>query len=306
MEYNEDHLSGRVFAETLIVLGWTRMVGSRRKYLIKCSECAKDPELFGEGLFETSKESLDRNYKPCGCGSSYRWSESQSIVRINRKAVELGVQFLGFREPYEGGKTHCIMSCDEGEWFPSVNNFVMKGQIKFNRGKTRMDDAEIIQKFFDTGVFHEDTKFSRYRHYDKWYWRVDCPVCNESGISQPQHLQRGCRPCKCGNYKQKFSYIHGVFDGNELIAIKFGITRAKDLRIKYQSRKTIYEVRSLGVWEYNDKFSCVAAERICCSSLICGILTKEEFGDGYTETTYPYNIERIVKIYEDYGGIKIE
>ena len=282
------------------------MVGSRRKYLIKCSTCASDPEMFGEGLFETSKESLDRGYKPCGCGSSFRYNEGQYKILVERKAEELGVHFVNWAEDFHGGQTKCSMSCDEGEWTPTVANFIQKGTIKFNRGKARKEDDQIIEKFFSTGVFHEGTIFSRYRLYNKWYWKVDCPVCGESGVSQSQHLQRGCRPCACGNYKQKFSYIHGVYDGDTILAIKFGVTRAKDLRIKYQSRETVYEIKSLGIWEYSEKHNCISAERVCMSELDCGILSKQEFGDGYTETTYPHNIDKVIRIYEDYGGIRIE
>lgn len=306
MEYKEDYLTGQVFAETLSVLGWTRIIGTRRKYLIRCSECAKDPELFQEGLFETSKESSLRGYKPCGCGKSYRFSEDQYKILIERKALKLGVQFLGFSEEFKDGRTRCRMSCEEGEWFPSIYSFIHKGQIKFNRGKACGDDSEIIEKFFSTGVFHKDTKFSRYRLYDKWYWKVDCPVCRESGVSQSQHLQRGSRPCACGNYKQRYSYIHGIYDNDVIIAIKFGVSRMRDMRIKYQARETAFRVESLGVWEYEQKHDCVSAERLCKSELVCGTLSKWEFGDGYTETTYPHNIGKVIEIYENHGGIKVE
>lgn len=306
MDYNEDYLSGKLFAETITVLGWTRLAGTRRKYLIKCSVCSEDKELFGDGTFETSKESIDKGYKPCGCGHAYRFSEEQYKILIQRKADQLGVQFVGFKEPFKGGQTRCIMSCEEGEWFPIAHTFIYKGQIKFNRGKTRGDDSKIIEKFFSTGVFDKNTKFSRYRLYDKWYWKVECPICGEFGVSQSQHLQRGSRPCACGNYKQRFSYIHGIYDGENIVAIKFGVSRVKDLRLKYQARETMFRVESLGIWEYDEKHSCISAERVCKSELICGVLNRYEFGDGYTETTYPHNIDRIVKIYESYGGIKIE
>lgn len=305
MEYKEDHLSGKIFAETLTVLGWTRMLGCKRKYLIRCSVCAEDQELFADGTFETSKESLDRGYKPCGCGNAYRYTEVQYKILMQRKSQELGVVFNGWTEPFHGGQTKCEMSCEEGNWTPTIANFLHRETIKFNRGKARKDDHEIIKKFFDTGLFHEDTIFSRYRLYNKWYWKVECPVCGESGVSQSQHLQRGCRPCACGNYKQKFSYIHGIYDGDNIVAIKFGITRSKDLRIKYQARKTAYEIRSLGVWEYPDKHNCVSAERACLARFVCGILNKEEFGDGWTETTFPFNIVDIIEVYESYGGVKL-
>lgn len=306
MEINPDYLSGAIYHDHIEVLGWTHMKACRRIYAIRCHVCAKDKELYGEGVFETSKESLTRGYKPCGCGSAYRPTEEQYKTLMLRKASELGVSFVGWAEEFKGTRTKCRMSCSDGEWFPTISNFLSKGTIKFNRGKARKDDELIIQKFFDTGVFDEGTKFSRVRLYNKWYWKVECPVCGESGVSQPQHLQRGCRPCKCGNYKQTLSYIHNVYDDNNLIAIKFGISRSKDLRLKTQKRETIYDVAVFGIWEYPEKHSCISAERVCLSELDCGILPRQEFGDGYTETTHSYNIDKIIEVYENHGGVRIQ
>lgn len=307
MEVTEDYMTGSVFRETITVLGWTRMKGPKRFYAIKCSECAKDPELFGEGIFETTKDALvTQGYQPCGCGWAYRFTKEQYETKIQRKADELNVEFIDWVDGFKTGGSKILMSCEEGIWTPRASFFIQKGHIAFNRGKARKDDSLIIEKFFSTGVFHEDTKFSRHRMNGKWYWKVECPVCNEIGYSQSQHLQRGNRACECGNYKQKFSYITLISDNDIPIAVKFGITRSKDLRIKYQARETSYDLQQIGIWEYSDKQQCVTAEKVCKKDLTCGILNKEEFGDGYTETTYVYNIDKIIQIYEANGGLRAD
>lgn len=56
MEINEDYLTGTVYKGSITVLGWTRMKSSKRIYAIHCSECEKDSEIFGDAIFETSKE----------------------------------------------------------------------------------------------------------------------------------------------------------------------------------------------------------------------------------------------------------
>lgn len=306
MEVTEDYLTGQVFRDSITVLGWTRMKGSKRLYAIKCSECAKDPEMYGKGTFETTKDALVRqNYKPCACGRAYRHSKHQYEVLIKRKAKELGVEFIGWVDGFKNGASKIKMSCEKGNWTPRASMFIQKGHIAFNRGLWRLDDSIIIAKFFASGAFHEDTKFSRYRLYDKWYWKVECPVCNEVGYSQPQHLQRGSRCCECGNYKQRFSYLTLIKDNELPVAVKFGITRTTDMRIMYQARETPYDLESLGMWKYPDKSQCVAAERSCMQNLKCGVLSREEYGDGYTETTYAYNIDNIIKIYEDHGGVRV-
>lgn len=307
MEIVEDYLSGKVFQENLVVLGWTRMKGARRFYAILCKVCEQDPELFGEGIFETTKDSLVRkSYTPCGCGKAYRYTKEQYEILIRRKAEILGYKFNGWVEDFKNGASKINMICEEGSWTPRANQFIARGVNRYNRGKARLDDNIIIEKFFSTGAFHPDTKFSRERLYNKWYWKVDCPVCGESGLSQSQHLQRGCRPCSCGNYKQKYSYVHAIYDGDLIVALKFGITRSKDMRIKYQARETSFSIVKMGLWEYDEKHNCVSAERCCMATLDTGVLSKQDFGDGYTETTHVFNLDKIIEIYENYGGMRIE
>lgn len=303
MEIHEHEMTGQVFRECLTVLGWTRMSGTRRYLAVRCSVCSEDPELFGDGIFETTKDSLVRlGYLPCGCGWAFRYTQNQYEVMLRRKAAELDCEFIGWLDGFKGGQSKCIMSCQKGRWTPRAHAFIYKGQIAFNRGLTTMDDAIMIKSFFDSGAFDPETKFTRERKSDKWYWRVDCPVCSASGVSQPQHLQRGCRPCLCGNYKQKYSYIHLIYDGDLPIALKFGVTRSKDMRLKYQSRKTIYRLVSYGVWEYKTKEDCIKAERFCLENLECGVLSKSEFGDGYTETTHAFNLEKVEEVFNRFGG----
>ncbi len=306
MVITEDDLTGKVFKEILTVLGWTRMSGSRRIYAIQCSICKQDAELYGEGIFETSKESLNKGYLSCACGQAYRHSKAQYEVKINRKAKELGVEFLGWLEDFKGGYSKILMRAAQGTWTPRANRFVSKGQISFNRGLKTKDDNLMVQSFLATGAFHPETVFTRYRENqnDKWRWKVECPVCQEVAYSQPQHLQRGNRPCACGNYRQKFAYINLVSDGDLPVALKFGITRSAELRLKYQNRETPFDVKSLGCWEFPDKLQCVLAEKRCKEALVCGILSRQEYGDGYTETTYVNSLEKIIEIYEEYGGVR--
>lgn len=184
MEIHEDEMTGKVFRECLTVLGWTHMINSRRYYAVKCSICCKDGELFGDGIFSTTKEALvSKGYLPCGCGRAYRYSKEQYETLIKRKASELNCEFLGWLDGFRGGQSKCIMSCSEGKWTPRAAFFVNKGHIAFNRGLKRKDDHLMIKSFLDSGAFDENTKFTRERKFGKWYWRVDCPICQSTGIS---------------------------------------------------------------------------------------------------------------------------
>jgi hypothetical protein len=44
---------------------------------------------------------------------------------------------------------------------------------------------------------------------------------------------------------------------------------------------------------------------VCKKELETGIIPKQELPDGYTETTYIYNLDKIKQIYMEYGGVEI-
>lgn len=81
MEYNEDHPSGRVFAETLTVLGWTRMVGSRRKYLIRGGEVGYVVELINYPRFPASNSVIfDKAKELASCLMEETFQGSFTVV----------------------------------------------------------------------------------------------------------------------------------------------------------------------------------------------------------------------------------
>ena len=48
---------------------------------------------------------------------------------------------------------------------------------------------------------------------------------------------------------------------------------------------------------------CKAAERECKKELICGVVSKTDMLDGWTETTCTSNLARVKSIYEKNGGV---
>jgi hypothetical protein len=65
-------------------------------YKVFCHTCAKDTELFGNGIFTTTKDRLEKFQFPCGCGSCRKWTPAQYAVKISRIAEEKFCKFLGF------------------------------------------------------------------------------------------------------------------------------------------------------------------------------------------------------------------
>lgn len=108
---------------------------------------------------------------------------------------------------------------------------------------------------------------------------------------------------QCSGRNQQECYINGVYDNNTIVAVKFGIANNSKKRVKQQSRLSIFDIRQLKVFTFPSVKDCKAAEKACKKELQCSILSKSEMPDGYTETTSPLNLDKIIKIYRSHGGI---
>lgn len=310
-------LSGVVFGDEgqLEVVGWSgRQSSGNKLYILKCNKCSQDSELFGEGYFRSLKGDLVRGTVPCGCTRTPRWSEDQFAILCTRKAKEISYTFLGFEGEWKGKNTKIKLSCDKhGEWSSgTIYNLIHGGNGCpgcWAEVLTKPDD-EMIASFFASGAFHPETKFWRSRRLNsrgyKPHWFMSCPECGETGESLSSNLQLGKRPCACSNMRQQESYINLVMEDNNCIALKFGISINSKQRIKQQSLKSIYNLKQHSVYSFPSVESCKAAERGCKETLECGVVLKRDMPDGYTETTWLYNLEKVKAIYEKYGGVKNE
>jgi hypothetical protein len=398
LEQDEFSLSRPTFGKDnqLTVIGWKEKAGTNKYYIVKCSKCSKDPELFGEGVFRRLKSDILRGKLPCGCSFHPYWSEDQYKTLIERKCKEKGYIFQGFADAFNGIYTKLKLECKKhGIWETSnINSFLSRDILcphcqydNLGKRSTKADFNHIIN-FISTGKFKEGTKFWRSerldpRHY-KAYWFYTCPVCSNdeyvkagicSGIfeSHISSLQAGRNSCRCGgiyhwtqeqyeyrikkkmlesgttdefvgfvdgfnNAKSKFTrscrshknytcavvdymssssgcplcanhaqqecYINFIKDNDSTIALKFGIAKDSKVRVKQHNSKSIFSIEQHGIWSFPDVNSCKAAEKFIKQNLKCKLLTKQEMPDGYTETTSVENLEAIIKIYEDFGGVR--
>lgn len=307
----------------LQVVGWNGLRGNSKKYILKCDVCSQDSEMFEGGYFTSAKGHLMRNIIPCGCAEKYKWTQAQYKLRLERAGKEKGFAFLDWKTPFTtANKTICWVQCHkEGHSISSGSISWLLGLNQNNygcpecksdavRNAKRKDDSYMIKTFLDTGAYHPDTVFTRSPRKDSYgwlkYWYMYCPDCETTVEGHVVGIYQGARSCECSNKRQTQAYINLIKDNGEVLAIKFGIAIYSDHRIKTQQTYCIYEMENYGVWKFQSVINCKAAERTCSTTLQRGILSKEEMKDGHTETTYPTNIERIIEIYESYGGIRCQ
>lgn len=208
----------------LTVVGWKGKSGYNKKYAVKCSVCSKDPELFGDGTFSTTKSDLNRGCAPCGCSLIPKWTENQNKVRVQREATTRGFEFMGWVEPYKGIHTKLLLSCPiHGEWNSTHISSFLAGRCcpACRADRTReismKEDSFHINEFIGTGAFKEGAKFYRSERKDSRgypaYWNYKCPACTHdeyvkaglcSGVFEScvSGLKMGKVPCRCAkNYR---------------------------------------------------------------------------------------------------------
>ena len=298
----------------LTVLGWSGKRAGSKMYVVECDVCREDSELFGDGIFLSPKNSLSNGAVPCGCTISPYWTEDQYKIICSRKAELLGNKFIGWDGVFKGcAATKVIQECStHGVWKSAKITTVIRGtgcpRCHFDEiaKASRKPDDLMVEGFFKSEGFHPDTIFSRSDRKDKRghtvFWKVECPDCGSVGESLPGNLRKGKRPCLCGKYRQQEAYINFIKDGDNIICLKFGISRDSNKRLKQQVSRTLLEVVQHAVYNFPTVEACKDAEKKCKETFLTGVISKFEMPDGYTETTYTHNLGEIVKIYESFGG----
>jgi len=304
----------------ILVLGKTEKIANGSKYerfyAILCSRCVGDSELFGEGIFLATKSSLKRGQIPCGCSFAYRKTKEYYEIVCQRKADSMGYIFLGFAENFSDRKTKLCLSCPtHGEWRSGIiNNFLGRGIGCPGCKRTAVglraskEDKEITDQFFSTGAYHPESIFERSdrvnKNGHKLYWKFTCGLCKVSAESDISSFKLGCYPCACSNRIQTAAYVNLLSDNGTPLFLKVGISKSPEARLKDQQRYSRFEVSSLFIYDFKSKEECRRAERECINSLQMGLVGESEFPDGYTETTYIHNLEKILQIFHKNNGVK--
>lgn len=178
------------------------------------------------------------------------------------------------------------------------------------RWTQKQREYQLRKKFIEDNHGYNFIRWKENNGYDDALSKcvLKCPNNNhleyESSFNDTFNNSRGCPECK--GYNQKQCYINVIKENNDIIALKYGISNNSEVRLQHQKRYSIYYIENLGTWEYNDTQSCKDAERECKKLFGEGIILKENMKDGYTETTEYSNLQKIIEIYEKFGGKLIQ
>lgn len=322
LQQDEYTLSNITFGkdQQLKLIGWSGRDKCHIKlYVAQCSVCSNDTELFGGGIFRTRKSHIKAGKVPCGCSAKPEWSRSQWEVLCTRNARKIGVEFIGFSGQWLASKTRVNSLCfKHGQWNSGtiLSLYNGNGCPECRTDATKLSntkpDEVMIASFMSTGGFSEGTSFWRSDRKDsrgiRSYWFMHCPDCGEVIESYCGCLSIGQRGCGCNRNNQKSAYINLLSDpeSGHTIALKFGVTNRSNLRVKQQNYMSTYTVSNHCTYEFTSARECKKAERDCKQELECGVVLKRDMKDGYTETTWAYNLEKIVEIYERNGGVRVD
>src|SRR3990167_3703884 len=168
----EDDFVGHEFGvdNQLVVIGWFgELVGSNRKYTVKCNKCSGDSELYGNGEFLITKSKILDGRMPCGCSKAPKRTKEQYEILIKRACSEDNYKFMGWDGEFIGVKSRVLIECPCHNICTSkvINDFLSGGRrcIEARRDKVKntllQSEDEFIKRFFDTGAFHKETVFKR-------------------------------------------------------------------------------------------------------------------------------------------------
>jgi|TARA_A100001391_G_scaffold55983_1_gene34230 predicted nucleic acid-binding Zn-ribbon protein len=111
-------------------LGFNEGYSSYKRFFLQCSECAKDPEQYGEGIFKVTIRTL-RKGDSCYCSpKGLKPNKSHYDIRIKRLCQEYGYTFNGYMTEDVKSNTKINITCNKGHTYDStsVSKFLSTGR----------------------------------------------------------------------------------------------------------------------------------------------------------------------------------
>lgn len=277
-------------------------------FKVTCTECSKDTELFPDGYFVSTKSNLVKGKKPCGCSKQPKWKSWQYLILARRAGEKKNFIVHGFAEEFKNQNTKLNLEClkDGHTWRCTIDTIINKSttgcplcgnkkigsKLRHSQYKVDSDCKEICQT--------EGYKFLGFiGKYTNWLsvLEYECPYHGVHEVTYNNFIRGKRCPC-CASYgynpSKSGSFYVARWQHKDKKFIKFGITNREVLtRIEEQSDKTAFEYELVFSASFTDGSIPLRIEKEikACPEIIKTYISKEEFPDGFTETTTEYCLE---------------
>lgn len=306
MKDNIGHSYVTKFGNVLKVKDYYTICGKGR-YILECSTCSKDVELFPYGSIDTSKDSVKEERCVCGCNPKYKYKKYQNDIKIRRRCAELGYKFIDYVGEYNGVFTKLILSnpVTGNIWdTTSVQTFLLNGVKDPKQHFSNLSNfftlpsKHFITNFKNTGAFLEGTIFSR---VEGSRWEYTCPRCSEdeyvqndlcSGVftSSGGHLSQGKLSCRC-TQRFRWSPQQREYQITKLMSpLGWKFIKWKDT---YKGKNSKFEwvcnkghINETSVTNFLKRVSCKGCSANGYKNFIEGILYVVRWQDNITKKTF--------------------
>lgn len=304
---------GRVFNDGKLKVVELVEKSKHSKFKVVCKICVEDKELFPDGYFIATKESLVRGTIPCGCSACRNWSEYEYLVLANR-AGEGKFKVHGFIDKFENQKSKldCECTIDGYRWTPQVNDIINSGkgcpkcannirfteEEAFNICKIVCEHSGYRPIRFPDGYENQRSRFEyecpehgaqEMSFHDFSYGRRGCPSCSKYGYSPNKpgsfYISRWIHPTSFDSFikfgitnNNPFDRVHQLITGTEYNCEVIYTKLNEDGKVALNLEKTI---------KYAAPFN-------------TNIVNKERFKYGFTETIDECDLNRLVMFADDY------
>lgn len=168
------------------VIPGSKFVG--KIYKLACSKCSQDAELFPEILMH--RTGVRDNTTSCACSRKVIYNADQQSIRCSRKAVDIGLDFMGFKDGFKRKDTQVVYRCKEhaGEHSTGIDTFLLRknccpATFMSASLKTKLEsDSSFTAKIMKKGRFTDGTEFKRVGLTSMW--EVHCSKCKNDDYAK--------------------------------------------------------------------------------------------------------------------------
>ena len=269
-------------------------------YEFLCRECAKDPELYGDGVFMSSVYNVSIGHIPCGCAPSHRHEEWQNEIIAKRALSSVGLEFVRFSNPESTmtrRKAWCI--CKKHGLVEKRISHAKDGSgcvkcANETRAKSKTKTIDHINRLVDDFVKNNDSKYKviSVNHNGGIKFASVTRLCDEHGEFETlvyNMVKKGCGCQRCGGTGFDMSapaemYVC-IWRGEGIEFVKFGITnKTHHSRVTKQKYMSGLDYELVMTKKFAVGGDAQRIEQRIKKQIGRRAVEKDVMPDGYTET----------------------